>query len=164
MTGRPTPSGVRCTTTGFPGEHIEVCPCNDMERLPVVPSTEEPAATGTGRSLHDETWLDRYWRDKGRRWSTTVPATGLGALPLGLVVFVLTQARVYGRTYDELMQDDYGKSTLAWYLSLGHDRTFLQSPGYEQVPQHGPFADAVIAVVERFTGEQWTTRSIVAGL
>ncbi|HKT00754.1 MAG TPA: glycosyltransferase family 39 protein [Rugosimonospora sp.] len=117
-----------------------------------MPSTEEPAATGPGRS------------GPGRHWSTTVPATGLGALLLGLVVFVLTQARVYGRTYDELMQDDYGKSTLAWYLSLGHDRSFLQFPSYEQVPQHGPFADTIIAIGERFTGEQWTTRSIMAGL
>lgn len=96
--------------------------------------------------------------------STVVPATALGLLFLGLVVFVVTQARSYGRTYDELLQDDYGKRTLAWYLSSGRDHGFLQYPGWYQMPQHGPFAETVVAATQGLTGEDWTTRSLVTGV
>jgi 4-amino-4-deoxy-L-arabinose transferase-like glycosyltransferase len=99
------------------------------------------------------------------RWMARVPAAayGLVLLFLGLIVFVATQAHTYGRTYDEVFQQDYGKRVLAWYLSGGHDRGFLDYPSWEQMPQHGPFAETVIAAVQRLTGEDWTTRSVVTG-
>src|SRR5512142_3154660 len=95
-----------------------------------------------------------------------VPAAawGLVALFLGLIVFVATQAHTYGRTYDEALQQDYGKRVLAWYLSGGHDHGFLDLPSYEQMPQHGPLAETLIAAVQRLTGEEWVTRSVVTGV
>jgi hypothetical protein len=100
------------------------------------------------------------------RWLARVPpaAWGLAALFLGLIVFVTTQAHAYGRTYDEAMQQDYGKRVLAWYLSRGHDRGFLDFPSWEQLPQHGPLAETLIAAVQRLTGEDWITRSVVTGV
>jgi hypothetical protein len=122
-------------------------------------TTDEAAATRTPGAPQRPHTAARH-----RLWSTVVPAAALAALLLGLLVFVVTQAHVYGRTYDEILQDDYGKRTLAWYLSAGRDHGFLAYPDYYQMPQHGPFVETIVATVQRLTGEDWTTRSIVTGM
>jgi hypothetical protein len=112
---------------------------------PAVPD-EEPAA------------------DRPHLWSVVVPASALALLLLGLLFFMANRSGAYAWTYDESLQNDYGKRALAWYLSAGRDRGFLDYPSYLQLPQHGPFAETVIAVVQRLTGEDWTTRGIVTGI
>lgn len=96
------------------------------------------------------------------------PLVLLLAVLLGGAVFVLTQGPVHGRTYDEPLQDDYGRRVLAWYLSGHSDRSFLDFPDRAQVPQHGPFFETLVAGAERAaTGvgvSRWTVRTLVCGL
>ncbi len=97
------------------------------------------------------------------------PQVLLGLLLCAYLGFVLTQSGVHGRTYDEALQDDYGHRILDWYLSLGGDRGFLEYPEKTQLPQHGPFFEAVVALVQStlgrlFDADPWTVRSIVCGL
>lgn len=88
----------------------------------------------------------------------------LGLVFAGLAVFVAVGWRDHGRTYDEFMQDDYGVRSLQWYLSWGKDRSFLDMQPELHMPQHGPAYETFVALVEHFTGETWTTRSIVNGI
>lgn len=88
----------------------------------------------------------------------------LGLVFAGLAVFVALGWRDHGRTYDEFMQDDYGARSLQWYLSLGKDRSFLDMQPELHMPQHGPAYETFVALIQHFTHETWTTRSIVNGI
>lgn len=97
------------------------------------------------------------------------PQVLLGLLLCAYLGFVLTQSGVHGRTYDEALQDDYGHRVLDWYLSLGGDRGFLDYPEQTQLPQHGPFFETVVALVQStlgrlFGADPWVVRSVVCGL
>ncbi|MCP2328951.1 hypothetical protein HDA40_007458 [Hamadaea flava] len=81
-----------------------------------------------------------------------------------LTVFVVTQHAVHGRAFDEWMQDDYGQRTLAFYLSGGKDRSFLEMAPELYMPQHGPAYELIVAAAQKLTGEQWQTRSVLGGV
>lgn len=96
--------------------------------------------------------------------ATVIPAALLGVLFVILGLFVATQSGSYGRTWDEEIQDDYGRRTLAWYTSAGRNDSFLDYSEILQMPQHGPFFETVVAAAQSVTGEQWTTRAVVTGI
>ncbi|NUO58588.1 MAG: hypothetical protein HOV71_28370 [Hamadaea sp.] len=81
-----------------------------------------------------------------------------------LTVFVATQHAVHGRAFDEWMQDDYGQRVLAFYLSWGQDRSFLEMAPELYMPQHGSAYELIVAAVQKLTGEQWRTRSVIGGV
>ncbi|TWG92017.1 4-amino-4-deoxy-L-arabinose transferase-like glycosyltransferase [Nocardioides sp. J9] len=119
---------------------------------------------GNSSKFPDRAVRDPYPRVVLRR----SPQTLLGLLLLLLVGFVLTQADVHGRTYDEPLQDDYGHRVLDWYLSLGSDTSFLDYPEKMQLPQHGPVFETVVAFVQSsagrlFDADPWLVRSLVCG-
>jgi hypothetical protein len=65
-----------------------------------------------------------------------------------LTVFV--QADQYGITIDEPLQDQYGRSTLAWYESMGRDTSFLTSfPASDFQPQHGAAFETLVAAAQQ---------------
>ncbi|MEH1124388.1 hypothetical protein [Micromonospora sp. CPCC 206061] len=89
-----------------------------------------------------------------------LPALLLGLLFAVLGLYVVVAAGAYGRTWDEGLQNWYGEAVLNWYLSGGRDVGFIRdSNPREYMPQHGPFAEVLIAAVQRLTGEKWHTRS-----
>lgn len=97
------------------------------------------------------------------------PQILLGLLFCFLLGFVLTQADVHGRTFDEPLQNDYGHRILDWYTSLGSDRSFLDYPEKTQLPQHGPVFETVVAAAQSVAGrlfdaDPWAVRSLVCGL
>ncbi|TMB91178.1 MAG: hypothetical protein E6J44_01570, partial [Chloroflexi bacterium] len=80
-----------------------------------------------------------------------------------LTVFV--QADQYGITIDEPLQDQYGRSTLAWYESMGRDTSFLTSfPASDFQPQHGAAFETLVAAAQQVFDHQWYTRAVVSGL
>ena len=80
-----------------------------------------------------------------------------------LTVFV--QADQYGITIDEPLQDQYGRSTLAWYESMGRDTSFLTSfPASDFQPQHGAAFETLVAAAQQVFDHQWYTRAVVNGL
>lgn len=113
--------------------------------------------------------MRRRWAAYPRVVLRRAPQVLLGLLLLLLVGFVITQADVHGRTFDEPLQNDYGHRVLDWYLSLGSDRGFLDYPEKTQLPQHGPFFETVVAAFQSgagrlFDADPWTVRSLVCGL
>ncbi|NUR95336.1 MAG: hypothetical protein HOV67_08770 [Kribbellaceae bacterium] len=101
---------------------------------------------------------------RGGEWLARLPYALLGLLFAGLAWFVATQYWRHGRTYDEYMQDDYGKLTLNWYLSGGHDKSFLNMGDNIHMPEHGPAYEAFVALFQHWSGETWHTRSLVNGV
>ncbi|NUT18649.1 MAG: hypothetical protein HOV77_05650 [Hamadaea sp.] len=81
-----------------------------------------------------------------------------------LTLFVATQYAVHGRTFDEWMQDDYGQRVLAFYLSGGQDRSFLEMQPELYMPQHGSAYELLVSAIQKLTGEKWHTRSVVGGI
>jgi 4-amino-4-deoxy-L-arabinose transferase-like glycosyltransferase len=99
--------------------------------------------------------------DFGRR--LPVPLLCLLFVLLGL--FVVFGSDAYGRTWDEGLQNWYGQSVYEWYRSGGSNIGFIRdSNPREYMPQHGPFAEVVIAAAQDLTGEQWRTRSMAGGV
>lgn len=103
-------------------------------------------------------------RVPARVWGARLPYSLLGLLFLGLAVFAAVGWRDHGRTFDEWMQDDYGQRSLQWYLTLGHDRSFLEMGDQIHMPEHGPAYETFVAFIQHLTGEIWNTRSIVGGI
>ncbi|MCW6007022.1 glycosyltransferase family 39 protein [Micromonospora sp. CPCC 205371] len=94
-----------------------------------------------------------------------LPVLLLGVLFLLLGLYVVVAAGAYGRTWDEGLQNWYGEAVLNWYLSVGRDVGFIRdSDPRDFMPQHGPFAEVLIAAAQRLTGERWHTRSVMGGL
>jgi 4-amino-4-deoxy-L-arabinose transferase-like glycosyltransferase len=94
-----------------------------------------------------------------------LPALLLGVLFALLGLYVVVAAGAYGRTWDEGLQNWYGEAVLNWYLSAGRDVGFIRdSHPADFMPQHGPFAEVLIAAAQRMTGETWHTRSVMGGL
>ncbi|NUT32907.1 MAG: hypothetical protein HOV79_07515 [Hamadaea sp.] len=103
--------------------------------------------------------------DGNRARSTTwLPYALLGLLFVLMTVFTVTQYAVHGRSWDDWMQDDYGKRLLQFYLTLGEDRSFMEMAPNLYMPQHGAAYETIVALVQHFTGEQWHTRSVVGGI
>jgi hypothetical protein len=97
-----------------------------------------------------------------------LPMLLLGLLMLLLAGFVLTQADVHGRTYDEPLQDKYGHRVLDWYTSGGSDTSFMDFGKAQQMPQHGPLVETVIAGAQEVgaksvDADPWMVRSVVGG-
>lgn len=98
---------------------------------------------------------------KKRDW---LPLVLLGLLFVLMTIFTVTQYAVHGRSWDDWMQDDYGKRLLQFYLTLGEDRSFMEMAPQLYMPQHGAAYETIVALVQHFTGEQWHTRSVVGGI
>lgn len=68
----------------------------------------------------------------------------------------------YGITTDEPLHVEYGKRALAWYLSLGHDRTVL---GFQNLYLYGALYDTPVAIAEALLPfDLYATRRLVGGL
>src|SRR6266566_818682 len=81
------------------------------------------------------------------------------------LVTVFMQADQFGITIDEPLQDQYGRSTLAWYESMGRDTSFLTSyPASDFQPQHGSAFETLVAAAQQIFDHQWYTRAVVTGL
>jgi hypothetical protein len=97
----------------------------------------------------------------------SIPLFLLGALLLIALISVFTQADTYGITIDEALQDQYGRSLLAWYQTWGHDRSFLMYRPNYYMPQHGAIFETIVAWFQHrlapFWGP-WHTRAVVSGL
>lgn len=94
-----------------------------------------------------------------------LPVLLLGTLFVLLGLFVAFGSDDYGRTWDEGLQNWYGHAVYEWYRSGGSDISFIRdSNPREYMPQHGPFAEVVIAAGQDLTGEQWRTRSALGGV
>src|SRR5437868_1064859 len=98
-------------------------------------------------------------------FSHLLPISLLAALLGTALVTVFMQAGQYGITIDEPIQDQYGRSTLAWYESMGRDISFLTSyPASDFQPQHGAAFETLVAAAQQVFGHQWYTRAVVNGL
>jgi hypothetical protein len=94
-----------------------------------------------------------------------LPISLLVALLGTALITVFMQAGQYGITIDEPIQDQYGRSTLAWYESMGKDISFLTSyPASDFQPQHGAAFETLVAAAQQVFGHQWYTRAVVNGL
>ncbi|HEU5111391.1 MAG TPA: hypothetical protein VFT95_22850, partial [Micromonosporaceae bacterium] len=102
----------------------------------------------------------------GAFWRQHLPMGLLAVLFLLLAAFVATQADAHGRSWDEGLQDWYGGAVYQWYATRGADLTFMTAPEYLQMPQHGPFFEAVVAAAQHAVPEadHWYVRSIVGGV
>lgn len=99
--------------------------------------------------------------------SDMAPFGLLAAFLLATLVTTLTQAHRYGVTIDEPLQQVYGQHVLAWYRSLGRDRSFLTAfPTVVHMPEHGGIVDAVIAALQSwFPGvDPWLMRRLASGV
>lgn len=94
----------------------------------------------------------------------TLPLYLLGLLLIIMLATVFTQAKNYGLTTDENMHDNYGLSTLKWYVTLGKDRSFLDYPLEDYEPQHGAIFDVIVAAAQRIFHNQWQVEAILTGL
>src|SRR5436305_15047408 len=98
-------------------------------------------------------------------FSHLLPISLLVALLGTALITVFVQAGQYGITIDEPIQDQYGRSTLAWYESLGRDTSFLTSyPASDFQPQHGSAFETLVAAAQQVFDHQWYTRAVVSGL
>src|SRR6266567_914861 len=81
------------------------------------------------------------------------------------LVTVFMQADQFGITIDEPLQDQYGRSTMAWYESMGRDTSFLTSyPASDFQPQHGSAFETLVAAAQQVFDHQWYTRAVVTGI
>ncbi|HEY0752625.1 MAG TPA: hypothetical protein VGD98_01495 [Ktedonobacteraceae bacterium] len=94
----------------------------------------------------------------------TLPMYLSGLLLVIMLVTVFTQANNAALTTDEAMHASYGRATLAWYVTLGRDRSFLNYPLETYEPQHGAIFDAVVAAAQRVWHNQWQTEAVLIGL
>jgi hypothetical protein len=124
----------------------------------VIPDTR-PAASAQAESIPWYVGLIRH-RD-------FVPlALLVGCLFVSLAL-VFTQARKYGITLDEPLQENFGKCIFQWYRTLGKDASCLNSfPPREYMREHGGIFDAgVVAVQHVFKhSNPWLVRHTVTGL
>jgi hypothetical protein len=99
-----------------------------------------------------------------------LPALLLGALLAALAVYVVAQRNAYPHTWDEPLQDWYGTAVLHWYLTGGHDLTFMHADKSLYMPEHGPFFETVVAAVQHVrehrlhAGHHWQSRALVCGM
>lgn len=68
----------------------------------------------------------------------------------------------YGVTFDEEVQDIYGRSILSWYATLGHDRTAVQ---FEDLFYYGGLFDMLAAALNSLSPfGHWETRHLLGGV
>lgn len=126
--------------------------------------------TETGRSsvaLLDTRDAPQYQHRWHARLARSAPFALLAVFLLMTLVTALTQARRYGVTIDEPLQQVYGEHVLAWYRSLGRDQSFLTAfPPAVHMPEHGGIVDAVIAALQSwFPGvDPWLMRRLASGV
>src|SRR5205085_8066024 len=73
---------------------------------------------------------------------------GVGVLVAALFIGLATVAH-YGFTIDEFNTDDYGPKALAWYTSLGADRSHFETVE-PFLWYYGPWYQILIALVQSF--------------
>src|SRR6476661_2275317 len=73
-------------------------------------------------------------------------AVGVALLGVALIVGLVT-AQHYGFTVDEFNTDDYGPKALAWYTSLGADRSHFETVE-EYLWYYGPWHQILIAIIQ----------------
>src|SRR5260370_31727035 len=103
-------------------------------------------------------------KKQSRQLKISLPFLLLVALCVIMVVIVFTQAKAYGITMDEPLQDEYGLSILHWYTSLGRDTSFLNYPSGTYMPAHVAIFDALDALSQHVLGHHWYTRAVMTGL
>lgn len=82
-----------------------------------------------------------------------------------LIIFVFVQAKNFGITADEVLQDNYGHSILVWYTSMGKDTSFLMYGAGLYMPEHGPLFEVIVAAAQDlFAGHHWYVRAVITGL
>jgi hypothetical protein len=129
----------------------------------VATSTPPPSTIRNERSADGQARSAAF----GRRY---LPTALLGILFTLVTVFIATQFRVYGRTWDEPHQDWYGEAIFQWYRSRGADSSFMQFDGSLYMHQHGPFFEFVIAAAQHLLEQPWGTdghwhiRALVCGI
>jgi len=96
--------------------------------------------------------------------STRLPKFLLIMLFVIMILIVLATVKDYGVIGDGPLQDDYGHRVFMWYRTLGRDQSFLAYQTNMYMPEHGPFFEVIIAVVQRIIGHHWFTRVLVTSL
>lgn len=98
----------------------------------------------------------------GNKW---LPLCLLGLLCAAMVAWVLSQADQYGVTFDEPLQDAYGRLVLSWYQTRGGNTSFLTAfPANLYMPQHGPLFEMLVAEAQQLFGNPLHTRAVINGL
>jgi 4-amino-4-deoxy-L-arabinose transferase-like glycosyltransferase len=95
---------------------------------------------------------------------TIFPILCLIGLCIVMLVTVFVQAKTYGITVDEPLQNSYGHTLLAWYTSHGKDTSFLRMYPDAYMPQHGAVFETFVAFVQRLVGHEWYTRAVITAL
>ncbi|HEX6483976.1 MAG TPA: hypothetical protein VF043_34445 [Ktedonobacteraceae bacterium] len=103
-------------------------------------------------------------KKQSKQLKISLPFLLLVTLCVIMVIIVFTQARAYGITMDEPLQDQYGVSILHWYTSLGRDTSFLNYTADTYMPEHGAIFDALVALAQQILGHHWYTRAVMTGL
>jgi hypothetical protein len=84
------------------------------------------------------------------------------ALLAALTVAVAVTFRHYGATFDEAVQDDYGRYILDWYLTLGADRNAVT---YLDLFYYGGLFDTLAALANKISPfGHYETRHLLNGL
>ncbi len=111
------------------------------------------------------------WYVRMRRSRDFIPLALLAAFLFVSLITVLIQARKYGLTIDESLQQRYGTYVLKWYTSLGKDTGFITAfSAAEHQPEHGGIFDAWLVavqdVVKHFSAHinPWLVRHVLTGL
>lgn len=102
--------------------------------------------------------------DAVRRWLKTMHWADLAAIAVlaGIFVLVLATFADYGVTFDEGVQDTYGKSILSWYATLGADRTAVE---FADLYFYGGLFDTVAALLNLVSPfHHYETRHLLNGL
>jgi hypothetical protein len=95
---------------------------------------------------------------------TIFPILSLIGLCIIMLVTVFVQAKTYGMTVDESLQNNYGHTLLAWYTSFGEDKSFLTAYPGAFMPEHGAVFETFVASVQRLVGHEWYTRAVITAL
>jgi 4-amino-4-deoxy-L-arabinose transferase-like glycosyltransferase len=81
-----------------------------------------------------------------------------------VLVTIFVQADSYGITFDEPLQDSYGRSVLSWYQTLGRDQSFMHYRQRFYMPEHGAISEVIVALAQQTFGRPWHTRAVMTGL
>lgn len=81
-----------------------------------------------------------------------------------MLITIFTKASSYSLTWDEKLQDDYGKSALKWYKSYGRDTAIFNYSPDIHINNHGPFFEELVAEGEVKFGNSYHVRAAITGM